>query len=242
MFIAMLVIFLILFRLRKALFFFGFFFKLFSIVVIVIIAGSILFAYLVIQDANNFRMNFANSSNMFIMKENINGTDVFLTGISLNIHNRSFVPMSEESVAEAQRLYAAGKIGTLSKDYYKIFVVDMESLDNVSLYNISDKNVQLTKDEIKRILESKNAREEFAAITAGKQHTDMDTVLSNLKVSDEELKGYLFSYYISTIFDPKNMGEFLIQLQNDNIKVYDDTMMFRAIKFVPVSLVEKMIN
>ena len=219
----------------------GLFFKIFSILIILLVVGSIVFSYYIIKDANNFKNNFTNSSNLFLMKQKVNGTDSLLAGVTINPNNKAFQSLNKESIDNLQKMYTEGKLQLMEKDYYKIFVIDIKSLDNISLYNITDRNVQLTKEETKRVLSSSNAREEFSSIVAAKQGTDKNSVLKTLSASNEELKGYLFSYYLSTVFNPKNMGEFLLQLKNDNIKVYDETALFTAIKLVPKSLIDKLI-
>jgi len=240
-FAAMLIIFIVLFKLRKTLFFFGLFFKIFCIVLVLLVVGAAVFAYFVVKDANDFRSNFTNSSNMFLMKENVNGTAKILAGISVNIYNKSFEPLNTSQIAEAQNLYNEGKISDLEKNYYKIFVIDIKSIDNISMGNISDNNVRLTTDEVKSILRSDNARDELASVMAGNQDIVKSDILNDMKVSNEELKGYLFSYYLGTVFNPANMGQFIMQYKEGNIEIYEQTAMFTAVKLIPQSLIESIV-
>jgi len=239
--IAMVVIFFILFQLKKTLFLFGFFFRLISIAFIVLIVGGIVFGYYIIKDANTFRNNFGNSSNMFLLKQNIDGKDHMLVGVTINYTNKTFDTLTQDKLSDIEKAYDEGKLNTLTKDYYKIFVIDMSSVDNISLYNISDKNVMLTKDEMKEVLLSSDARSTFAGIMAQKQHQDKDVVMGQLSASSEEIKGYVFSYYLMTVFNTKNMDKFLTEFRDGRIKVYDETTMFTAIKLFPSVLMNQIV-
>jgi hypothetical protein len=52
------------------------------------------------------------------------------------------------------------------------------------------------------------------------------------------LKGYLFSYAMTYFFNPKNLDNFLVELKNGNILVYEETPMFQAIRLVPGFLIK----
>jgi energy-coupling factor transporter transmembrane protein EcfT len=237
--ILMVIIFLILFWLKKFLFLFGFFFKLFLLVLLLIVVGGLFTGYLVVKDANNFKNNFGNTTSMVIVQETNttanNGT--FLAGVTFNPKTKEFSSMSKKDLTNAQALYNKGQISTLGTNYYKVFIVQLKSFDEISLYNISDQNVELSKDEIKQVMLSDNARVELATIIAKKNGQNVNDVLNKLSATNEGVKGYLLSYYLTTVFNPSNIGEFLSQLKNDNIKVYENTALFKAIKFVPQSLI-----
>jgi len=242
--ILIVVIFLILFWLKKFLFLFGFFFKLFLLVLLLVVVGGLFTGYLVVKDANNFKNNFGNSTSMVIVQQTNTtaNTEVFLAGVTFNPKTKEFSSMTKKNLTNAQALYDKGQISTLGTNYYKVFIVELKSFDDIKLYNISDQNINLTGDEIKRVMLSDNARLELASIIASKNGANVNDVLKSLSATDEGVKGYILSYYLTTVFNPSNIGEFLTQLKNDNIKVYENTALFKAIKYVPQSLINTATN
>jgi len=243
-FVLIAVILLILFWLKKTLFLFGFFFKIFLIVLLLCVVGSVIFGYAVVKDANDFKNNFGNSTSMVIVKQTNTtaNTEVFLSGVTFNPDKKSFNSMSKKELANAEKLYKEDKLSTLGADYYKVFVIELKSFDDVKLYNISDYNVELSREEIKKVMLSDDARVELATIISKKNGMNANDILKELSATDEGVKSYLLSYYLTTVFNPSNIGEFLSQLKNENIKVYNNTALFKAIKLVPQSVINVMVK
>ncbi|MGV8141180.1 MAG: hypothetical protein ACP5NW_01925 [Candidatus Woesearchaeota archaeon] len=240
--IVMAVVFIILFWLKKTLFIFGFFFKLVTLAFLVFLIGSILFGYLMVEDANDFRSKFINGTNAFVVKNSVGTDGRFLAGVELRPESEEFNPMPSETLANMEKLYFENNLDIMTQEYYKIFVIDIQSFDEIELYNISDHNIQLTREEIKEVMISDDAREEVAKIIAEKQGADADDIIKDIEFTNEEIKGYLISYYLTTIFNPTNIGGFLEQLKNGNIEVYKETILFKAIKMVPSSFVKILVK
>lgn len=202
---------------------------------------------MVVKDANDFKNNFGNSTSIVILRQsanssNINSTDKFLAGIRFNPEKKDFDTMNKSDLAYAEKLYKEDKLTLLGADYYKVFIIELASFDEISLYNISDQNVELSKDEIKQVLVSDHARETLAEIISKKNGKAPAEVLRSLEATDEKVKGYILSYYLSTIFNPSNLGEFMSQLKSDNIQVYHNTALFKAIKSIPQTLINAIVS
>jgi len=240
MIVIMIIIFLLLFWLKKTLFLFGFFFKLAMLFMLIVVVGSFVFGYLVVKDANDFKNNFSNSTSMMIVKQTTNGTESFLAGVTLNPEKKEYNSMSQKQLSNVEQLYKDNKISTLGADYYKVFIIELKSFDEVKLYNISDQNVELSGAEIKTIMLSDNARADLSSIIAKKSGRKANDVYNELAATDEGVKSYLLSYYLSTVFNPSNITQFLTQLKKDNIQVYANTPLFQAIKLVPQTLINTM--
>ncbi len=241
-FLLIIIIFILLFWLKKTLFVFGFFFKIISLLFVILIVGSILVSYYVITDANNFKNNFSNSTNLFLLKESVNGTNEIITGIAIHPGNVSLETITRDQLDQMQKYYNSGNMDSLNTQYYKVFVIDTEALGNISQISINGKDVNLTGDEAREILLSSTPRETLAGIVAKKSGTDASLELSSLKATDDEVKGFIFSYYLTDIFNPQNIAHMLISLKNNGIQVYKQTALFTAIKFIPeqiISLVAK---
>jgi hypothetical protein len=242
MFLLVIVVLIVLFWMKKTLFIFGFFFKLFTLAMLVFIVGTVLFGYFVIKDATEFTGNFGNSTSMFILEDNVNGTETFLTGVTINPGSKAFDTMDKTKLKEVEDVYKSGRIDTLNGDYYKIFVVDFKAFADLKIDTIEDNNINLSKEELRQVMLSKNAKKELAEIVAKQTGADRDDVLDKLNFNDEEIKGYIFSYYLTTTFNPSNMGKFLAQLRNDDIQVYKETALFKAVKIIPTFLIDSVVK
>jgi hypothetical protein len=241
----MIIIFLILFWLKKTIFLFGFFFKLFLLFMLIVVIGSIIFSYTVVKDANDFKNNFGNSTSIFIVKHvdnSDNSTESFLAGMTINPENKTLKYMNESQLSYVEQLYKENKLTTLGSEYYKVFIINLKSFDNVGLYNITDQNIQLNKSEMNSVMLSNDARDELASILANRTGEDKDAILKRLAYSNEEIKGYILSYYMSTVLNPANMAVFLSQFKDNSIKVYDETPLFKAIKLIPQPLINMIIK
>jgi len=241
--VILLILFLAIFWLRKVLFIFGFFFKILVILMLVCIVGSIIAGYFIIKDANDFKDNFQNSTNMILLKQvNTNDNSIsFIAGSTLNSEKKEFKSMTKEELQSAEESYKNDTFSTLNKKYYKIFVIELNSFDNITLDKITDKNVELSKEEIKTIILSSNAREDLAKIVSKKTGESKELVLKSITATNEEIKNYLLSYYISTVFNPKDTTKFISQIKNNNIKVYQETALFKLIKLIPTGIIDKLI-
>ncbi|MGV8172431.1 MAG: hypothetical protein ACP5OA_07100 [Candidatus Woesearchaeota archaeon] len=237
-FLLIILAFFIMFWMKKTLFIFGFFFKAFGLIIITFIAVSFLFGYVIVKDADNFMNNFGNSTSMFVLISNANNTKSFISGVTINPENKSLHVMDTEELKASEKLYKYNRMDLLGADYYKVFIIDFESFEDLNIDIVEDKNINLSKDEFQRIMLSNNAKEELAKIVAKQTGEDEDDVLDGIGFDSEEIKGYIFSHYLSTTFNPDNKGLFLIQLKNDNIQVYKETALFKAIKVIPTFLID----
>ncbi|HYD02932.1 MAG TPA: hypothetical protein VEC16_01410 [Alphaproteobacteria bacterium] len=239
-FMVLLVVVIVLFWLKKALFVFGFFFKIFSLLMILCIAASILFGYYIIKDANDFKENFMESSNMILVEDSLNDGKI-LAGIEFNSKEQKFDPMTKEQLTFAEESYKNTDFNSINDDYYKIFVIDVESFGDVEIEEIAGEEINLTSEEIKQIMRSDNARREIAEILSAKSGESISSIESKLAASSEEIKGHLLTYYLSAVFNPSNIGQFLKQLGSDHIKVYENTALFKAIKLMPTGIISSLI-
>jgi hypothetical protein len=238
--IVVIIVFFILNRITKSLFIFKIVFRIVSIFLALFLAIIIVTSLMVLNDANNFRKNFANSSNLFIL--NANGS--FISGIVLNNADTDpFAAISQDKLDSAWKEYDRENIAGLTKGYYKVFIVDIKALDDLEYTRLKDKNVDLEKSEVIRILLSKTPKNELSSIIAKDSSISNNDVLQEMKGMDNDgLKAYLFSYSLTSFFDPENTDNFLIELKKGNIRVYEETMMFKAIRLVPKFLINDILK
>jgi hypothetical protein len=208
-------------KLLKSIIIFKVLFKVISlafIVLIIIMAGS---AYYMIKDANDFRKNFMNENNLFVLSDSDNGT--ILSAFELK--NKTYSEVNDLTyVSDSFKKY---EFTNINDDYYKIVLIKTDTLDYFNDIEFTEMNIKLTGQELKKVLESGTPKEELTAITG------TNTNIENLKISDAQLKDYLFSYVITELFNPKNINTLLSNIKADNIVISEDTAFFKAIKFVP---------
>jgi hypothetical protein len=208
-------------KLLKSIIIFKVLFKVISlafIVLIIIMAGS---AYYMIKDANDFRKNFMNENNLFVLSDSDNGT--ILSAFELK--NKTYSEVNDLTyVSDSFKKY---EFTNINDDYYKIVLIKTDTLDYFNDIEFTEMNIKLTGQELKKVLESGTPKEELTAIAG------TNTNIENLKISDAQLKDYLFSYVITELFNPKNINTLLSNIKADNIVISEDTAFFKAIKFVP---------
>jgi len=249
MFVLLVIVLLGLFWLKKTLFIFGFFFKFFMLLMLVAIVGSVVFGYMIVKDANDFRNHFSNSTNVFIVKDTVNETTTFLSGTTLNLTRKSdaYAPMDKDQLSSIKKLYDEDKMSTLNAQYYKMFVIDLKAFDDMKAFNvtdfkISDQNIELNHSEVSQVMLSSDARSEVAEIIALRNNVSKSSVLKEINFDDEQIKAYILSYYLTSTLSPQNIAGLLSQLKNGNIQVYEETALFKSVKFIPQSLIDLVVN
>lgn len=221
----------------------GWLIKLIKLVLFLSFVLTVVFGYFLIKDAIDFKNNFGNSTNTFILKD---GT-TFLSGIKLDpklFGEDKFLMISPEKLNEMELLYSEKNISGMKKEDYKIIVFDLKTLDTMSETQISaEEMTNITKDEAKKILLSDNVNEDFAQLLSEKQNIPIAQARYSLsRTKSEDIKGYLFSSIIAYYFNPKNSKEFIKEIRNKNIEVYEETFLFKSIKLIPNFMANELLS
>ena len=163
-------------------------------------------AYYIIKDAKDFSKNFSVSQNLYVLSAN----NTVLSAFELS--NKTYNEVDDLTyVSDSFKKY---DFTNINDDYYKIVLIKTDTLDYIN-------NVDL-----KKVLESKTPKEELLKID--------DTIdAKDLKISDDEFRNYLFSYVITEVYNPKNINILLSNIKSGNIVMYEDTALFKSIKYVP---------
>lgn len=234
--LAVVVVFFILHKITRSLIIFKVVFRLVSVAMIIIFAIILVIGLLVLNDANNFRNKFPSSTNLFLLEEN----NTILSAVQMNnSDNTPFKVLNESMLATIDDDYSHNRISRIETGYYKVFVIDTKAFEDIEYNQITDKNIDLSKAQVLDILRSGNAKHELANIITGNNNILSKEVQSQMNGMDNNgLKGYLFSYAMTYFFNPKNLDNFLVELKNGNILVYEETPMFQAIRLVPGFLIK----
>lgn len=213
-------------RLLKSIIIFKVLFKVISLGFAILFVILVISSYYIIKDANDFRKNFVNEKNLFVLS-----SDEVISAFELN--NKTYSEVEDlEYVSESLDKY---EFSNIDDDYYKIFLIKTDTLDYINTVELKEMDTELTGQELKKILESPEPKTEMKNIV------DDDRIangIDNMGISDAELKNYLFSYVITELFNPKNINIFLSNIKADNIVVYEDTAFFKSIQFVPNVLIK----
>ncbi|HEY9703265.1 MAG TPA: hypothetical protein V6C58_12500 [Allocoleopsis sp.] len=207
---------ILLFWIKRALFMLGFLFKLFTIAMILCFLFSIWFGYQIIVDANDFKDNFSNSTNVVLVKDTINDTGM-VAGMIFNPEKKSFEQMTKEQLQYFQNSYKDGEFDSINDQYYKIFMIDVQSFKDIELPDSEYGKINLTGE-------------------------DTDSIANQIAQNDLGLKNYILSYYLLELFNPTNMPEFIVQLKSGGVKVYENTALFKAVKLLPGKLLAKLVD
>jgi hypothetical protein len=119
----------------------------------------------------------------------------------------------------------------LLDDYFKIFFVKVKILDSIKQDKFQIENFNFTKKQISNALVAENP---FQALGIDKNKVPEEFTASKLKMA----------LFMSTIQDQLTSNPiFLLKEYKDgNIYVYKETIMFKALKYIPVSMVKSIIS
>lgn len=222
--------------------FFKFFFKIFAIVSFILFVLVCIFGFFIIRDAMDFKNNFGNSTNTFILKDN----QTILTGMNLN---------PGKSLDDKFQIIETAKLNELQKDiaekplinqknmdalrakykFYKFFVVDIEAIKDIPDDKFSIEIAQnqfLTKNQSIEVLKNPKILNKIMNIS------DVETNTLEQKGYYDKMKGFVFANVLIYYFNPKNSVSFFGEIKSGNIEIYDETILFKSLKFIPKAILD----
>ncbi len=202
---------------------------------------TILFGYFLIKDSIDFKNNFSNSTSTFLLYDHT----TLLSGIQFNPKASGqdrFVMISFDVLKDMEKDYEKNKISEIKKENYKLIVFSLETFDDADNYQFEiDNQTNLTNEEAKLIVLSSDAREDFAQLMSAKQNIPIDQMRYRFSLAkQEDIKGYFFASIIDYYFNPKNSKEFIKEIRAEKIKIYDETFLFKSIKYIPEFMADEL--
>lgn len=220
-------------KLLKSIIIFKVLFKVISLGFALLFMILVISSYYIIKDANDFRKNFVNEKNLFILSDVED--DIIISAFELD--NKTYSPVEDlEYVSESFDKY---EFTNINDDYYKIVLIKTDALDYINNVEIKEFDVELKGQELKSILESDDPKERMKEILDDEKKS---AEIEDMRIMDSQLKEYLFSYVITETFNPKNINILISNIKSDNIVIYENTAFFKAIKFVPSILIKDLTN
>ena len=209
------------------------------VIIFVVLAAS---AFFIIKDVSDLKDNLMTGDKLMVLKEKNN----VLSAFSFKNLSGSEGLKNEDSQTIRDSV-AKGDFSALTGNYYKVFVFEYsafnQSLENGISFEAEGKGIILSKDDVHEILTS-DAPLDIILYKMGVPDAQKDMAINefmqNLKITSQEgIKSYIFAMMIQDIIKDEGPTKLIILLKKNEIRVYPNTAVFRAIKLVPSFFIEK---
>ncbi len=212
----------------KALFFAGL-----VLLVFVLVLGGV-----VLADAREFQSTFAKEDVLFLLEDQ---GSVVAGVVFHNAKGEAVATTAEKNVGFSEDLQAEDWDGLVG-DYYKVVVMNRVVLDDVPTEEIEKSAGDIiTKEDALAVIDSDEAFVVFSKVLYPEQ--EMNAIIleqfEHTYGSEEELKGTMFHYFVVGLFSTGSAERLVINLKSGDVTVYPESAMFRFIRKVPFSLVQK---
>jgi len=208
--IIFIIIFLILFSIFKKIL------KTLIIFIILIIIITIPIIYLTYSDLTSFKKEFPSSENLFLLEKQDND---FIAGFILLPEKNQTKLLSGEQI---------NSINYKENKFYKTFVFNTNYLNETYTFF----NKEFSGDEIKIVLNSSTPFEEAQKII---KNQNTMSLLKNTIKDKTKFKSMIFT---QTLDSKNKLLTFLMEYKKGNIKVYPETIGFKIIKILPISILK----
>ena len=201
--------------------------KIVSLVFIGIIVISFVLGFFIVRDAKDFRENFpVEEKKILLLNE-----DEIITAFSTKVDDVNIT--SQDELDELNSLYKLEKYDDMLDDSYKMMIFNFSVVEDSKADEFEFDGMTITKEQIIAILLSDNPMHDY--IEDIKRDDPEDYMINSDK--DRELKAKLFAVvFTEGIMDSKLF--FYSQYQKDKIYIYPETIMFKAIRLMPLSLIQ----
>lgn len=212
-------------------------FKILSGLYTVIVIISIIMAVMMIQDVNELNNKYPVEDKLFLLDINGNIEAGFIIGDIRG--GRTEDIMFIESIPKINSYYNEQDYENIIEDYFKIIFVKDEILD---INSIEFGELILSKKEAFNLLKAKSPKNIYANMILEEKGLSsqamplIKTALNKEFISEYNFKDKLFGKIFAKVSEERG-PEFIIQeYKNENIEIYPKTIIFKAISFIPESL------
>ncbi len=210
------------------------FFKALKIFIIVNICVFIIFLTLFIiiyKDANDLKNNLPNSESLLLFVDN----DQILTGTIIKFASQEAPSYLKQEDLLAYSTYLQNEdYETLLNGHYKVMFIKSSILDDIEDLTILEQ--KLTKDELLTLLRSDDSIKLFSQRLP---NPDLTEQLLKQQSNNNDFKGQIFAFIFSSQLEKHGPIFMLQQYKKSNIKIYPETIIFKTLKFIPNSLINK---
>lgn len=200
---------------------------------------SAVFGAIAFLDAKDFADKSKGPGQVFILSENgrmlAGAKDLFMQNESTN------KTLSDKESSIYSSAYAEKDYQKMLSGNYKLFIFDMKAFDSLSDDDLKEFQ-GITKDSLFRILRSENAVDEYAddVIKRSGVPKEQEELVRKQIISESqgeaETRSKLFIILFISSVKSKGTASIIGQYRQGNIGIYPKTMLFRALKVMPQSV------
>jgi len=206
----------------------GVFISISILSLILLISGVML-----ISDVMEIKENFPTKPNLYLLEDN-----KYIAGFStIASENAELTLINSVKIEE----YNKKDLEDIIENNYKLFIINKKSLDLIKSVKIG--NNELTIEELKDLIKSETPIEDFLSkdIPRNQLESAKRQLMNQYKITDEsQFKGMLFAIALSS---EENMMLFILNnLNGESAQIYPETIAFKLLKKVPLSLLENAIT
>lgn len=225
-------------------------FKIGTFISLVFATLLLLFGAFLYMDVMNFSENFYTSSNMFVLTE---GEEV-LTGFDGMMETESDMPnfFTKADLEKMTGLYNEEDYESMLGDNYKMFIIDMEAFKTLEK-NITIDEYNYTLEFVSGLMKSDTATEDYVDALLDRKGVEekhrallKDDLIKQTRDDigdDYAFKGALFaSALLGSALEQQKTLFLLKNFQYSTIKIYEETMLFKSIKYMPVPYLEAIMD
>ena len=185
---------------------------------------SIILGVFIFLDAKQFQEKMENNNILFIL---LNG-DKPIALIPVGNGAKDLM-ISEQETINSKIINNNYK--DLTKDYFKLLFIDIKLLSSIKEENFEQGSFKITKEQAYQALISDDP---FRVLGLNENNVPADLTVPKLKMTI-----FMITMQKQIMENPVFL---LKEFKAGNIKVYKETIMFRFIRYIPTSVVEKLIN
>lgn len=209
-----------------------------------LISSLVLFILIIVgvitlSDVGDFKKSFSNQTSLYILEKD----DIIIAGFNGEFsNNQSPILETDHSLESINGYYINGDISSIKGDHYKLFIIDLISLEIVKTIDTGE--VELTFGQVSKLLSSDTPIDDYIKISSDQDLSGFqknyikENLMKTSNIEDEsQFKGILFGMLFQTATEKQ--GSFLFkQYKKGNIIVYPETAMFKLVKLVPSFLLD----
>jgi hypothetical protein len=201
--------------------------------------GVVIFIFMIFfyQDVSDFKTNFPIADKLILLRED----DTLLAGFK-GAFTEGEQPDYIKDMSQYQDYYDKGDLDSILEDNFKLFIIDINVFERID-------SAYLGEEEIKRdfavsLIRSDTPFEDYAAYyiekkgLPGAAAESIEQQLSKEIGSETEFKGAIFASLFSAATQQDALFLFT-EYKNDNVLVYEETILFKTLKKIPLILIKK---
>ncbi|MBU0536794.1 MAG: hypothetical protein KKE20_07535 [Nanoarchaeota archaeon] len=213
--------------------------KIISLTGLILAVIISIFGFIALKDASEFKEKFPTEPNLFLLVED---GDI-LAGANNLMHENKPTPITSEEKAVFQQIIDDKDFKDLIGKNYKVFIVGMDAFKTLPEGEIADSG--FTKSEAEEALRQDDIKEwyiDWVLEKADVPEEMIDDARDQLRMEmppEEEIRATMFFLLLAGMSEKQGATFIIREYQTENIDVYPETILFRFVKIVPESFLDR---